>query len=637
MKNFIISITIFITCISYGSADNKPNILWITSEDNSPYLGCYGDEIARTPHIDAFAQLGSRYDNCFSNAAVCAPARQTLITGVYATSLGGQHMRSDVTFPDHIKYFPAFLKNNGYFTTNNNKTDYNGGPKDRKAGLKEAWDQNSNKAHWKNRPEGKPFFSVFNLGQTHESRLFPKVWKDRELKTDPRNVTVPKYLPDTSTIRLDIARYYDCIEEMDSRFGELIDEVKAAGLFEDTIIFYFSDHGGSLPRGKSYIYDSGTRVPLIVYIPEKWKSWRPTQPSKSLDRLVSFVDFAPTVLNLAGLKIPDYIQGIPFLGPDSGKERDYVFTFRGRRGERYNIMRGVRSKNFLYIRNFTPHEPLFEHNGYSFGIPSYTDWAKNYLKSFYDSHHAISGIPISTDSKNTLSSPEFLFYAHEENGPFLEESNKRKKIISSDVSKLKQSEISFLKSQHKKALKNHIIATKDSVFYAEGLGSRNYWSFQNEQAYPIKDLYELIDFIQCNEKKKTLTDEIAITNLQNFMQQSIISQNPIIRYWGTLCSLSKAGVNLPDKALFKLLKDPEPLVQIIAARALTRKGIFESPIKLLKKHLNSHDEILQLCAILIVDYQMLEKKDGEILAFIKTIDKYYAKRVADWILIDRKL
>ena len=161
-------------------------------------------------------------------------------------------------------------------------------------------------------------------------------------------------------------------------------------------------------------------------------------------------------------------------------------------------MRGVRSKNFLYIRNFTPHEPLFEHNGYSFGIPSYTDWAKNYLKSFYDSHHAISSIPISTDSKNTLSSPEFLFYAHEENGPFLEESNKRKKIISSDVSKLKQSEISFLKSQHKKALKNHIIATKDSVFYAEGLGSRNYWSFQNEQAYPIRDLYELIDFIQCN-------------------------------------------------------------------------------------------------------------------------------------------
>ena len=219
----------------------------------------------------------------------------------------------------------------------------------------------------------------------------------------------------------------------------------------------------------------------------------------------------------------------------------------------------------------------------------------------------------------------------------LEESNKRKKIISSDVSKLKQSEISFLKSQHKKALKNHIIATKDSVFYAEGLGSRNYWSFQNEQAYPIKDLYELIDFIQCNEKKKTLTDEIASTNSQNFMQKSIISQNPIIRYWGTLCSLSKAGVNLPDKALFKLLKDPEPLVQIIAARALTRKGIFESPIKLLKKHLNSHDEILQLCAILTVDYQMLEKKDGEILAFIKTIDKYYAKRVADWILIDRKL
>ena len=232
-------------------------MLWITSEDNSPLLGCYGDKIARTPHIDAFAKDSSRYSNCFSNAAVCAPARQTLITGMYATSLGGQHMRSSVRFPKGVSYFPKYLKEAGYYTTNNSKTDYNGAPAESKAAMTEAWNESNNKAHWRNRPNKEtPFFAVFNIADSHESNLFPSKWRKRELKTDPSTVTLPDYLPDTPATRLDLARYYDCLESMDSKVGKILRQLDDDGLTGETIVFYFSDHGGSMPRGKSFIYVS---------------------------------------------------------------------------------------------------------------------------------------------------------------------------------------------------------------------------------------------------------------------------------------------------------------------------------------------------------------------------------------------
>lgn len=645
MKSIIFTSFVSILLATGIAAADKPNILWITSEDNSPYLGCYGDETARTPNIDAFAKISSRYENCFSNAAVCAPARQTLITGIYATSLGGQHMRSDVTFPDHVKYFPSYLKNFGYFTTNNNKTDYNGGPRDRKAGLTKAWDQNGNKAHWKNRPSGRPFFSVFNLGQTHESRLFPKVWEGRELKTDPKHVKVPKYLPDTSTIRLDIARYYDCIEEMDLAFGKLINEIKSAGLMEETIIFYFSDHGGSLPRGKSYIYDSGTRVPLIVHIPKKWKSWRPTQPSKSLDRLVSFVDFAPTVLNLAGISIPEYMQGIPFLGPSSDKERDYVFTFRGRRGERYNIMRGVRDKKYLYIRNFSPHEPLFEHNGYSFGIPGYADWARGFFKAFYYKDAVNPDWSWPQSLRDNYSSLEFFLKAGDEHGPSLSyshfpgSSNLNLLFLTKpDTSNINTDDFVRLRSEFREALKNHILSTHDSLFYSEGLKDRDYNNFQNQDIYKLKELYDFVDYFQKEIwVQHPASSGFGPTKTSITIEEAVTSENSVLRYWGIICGIAKGRVSISTETLEKLLDDPEPLIQILAARALAKKGQSEKPLKVLKKYLKSDDEILQLNAILAVDYRMLDKKDTEILSILKTIDKYYAKRVADWILADRKL
>ena len=310
-------------------APARPNLLWITSEDNGTYLGCYGDPVARTPNIDRLAASGVRYLNCFSNAAVCAPARQTLITGMYATSLGGQHMRSQSKFPDAVAYFPKFLRDSGYFTSNNAKTDYNGAPADPQA-MSAASDQSGNQAHWRNRTAGKPFFSVFNFAESHESRLFPARWKNRTPNTDPADVKLPAYLPDLPATRLDLARYYDCLTDMDQRVGVVLKQLADDGLAEDTIVFYFSDHGGSLPRGKSFTYDSGTHVPLVVRFPSKWQHLSPAEPGQSTDRLVSFVDFAPTILSLAGIKPPEYMQGQAFLGALKQPPREYVHTFRGR-------------------------------------------------------------------------------------------------------------------------------------------------------------------------------------------------------------------------------------------------------------------------------------------------------------------
>ena len=193
-------------------------------------------------------------------------------------------MRSQATFPEQVVFFPKYLRDAGYYTSNNSKTDYNGGPADPKQAMSDAWDASSGKAHWHDRRPDQPFFSVFNFTDSHESRLFASRWKDKTPKTDPAAVTLPDYLPDVPELRLDLARYYDCIETMDEKVGQVLEELEADGLADETIVFYFSDHGGSLPRGKSFAYDSGTHVPLLVRFPERWKHLEPAAAGQTSDR-----------------------------------------------------------------------------------------------------------------------------------------------------------------------------------------------------------------------------------------------------------------------------------------------------------------------------------------------------------------
>jgi uncharacterized sulfatase len=348
----------------------RPNILWITCEDMSPDLGCYGDAYAATPHLDRFAAQGVRYTHAFATAPVCSPARFALLTGLYAASAGAHNLRSSFPVPEAVTGFPSLLRHAGYYCTNNVKTDYNtsGEP----ALVAACWDDCSARAHWRDRPPGRPFFSVFNAMETHQSRTFESFIPELEKRLapaerhDPAKAPLPPYYPDTPAARATVARCYDWITVMDrDHVGRLLRELEEDGLADDTIVFFYSDGGRGMPRGKRTLYDSGLRVPLLVCFPPRYRAWAPAGPGGTCDRLVSFVDFGPTVLSLAGVPVPALSHGIPFLGPDSGPPRDCVFGARDRVDEAFDLVRSVRDARYLYIRNFMPHLSHNQPEGFS--------------------------------------------------------------------------------------------------------------------------------------------------------------------------------------------------------------------------------------------------------------------------------
>jgi uncharacterized sulfatase len=359
-------------CLPAAAAD-RPNLLWITAEDMSPNLGCYGDPFARTPHLDAFARQAVRYTRAFATAPVCAPARACLITGVYATSLGNPHLRCEMPIPADVQGYPAYLRQAGYFTANNAKTDYN--LKDEPGFIQATWDRSDPKAHWRQRRPGQPFFAVFNLMETHQSRSSVWPWGQFEKdigdrlqpaeRADPAKVRLPLFYADTPLARRTLARYYDCIQVMDREVGRILGELDEAGLAEDTIVFFYSDHGMGLPRGKRCLHDSGMHVPLLIRFPKKWRHLAPAEPGETIDRLVSFVDLPPTVLSLAGVKVPGHMQGVAFLGPATSRRREFVFGARDRVDEVYDTARSVRDSRWLYIRNYRPHLSWAQPEGYS--------------------------------------------------------------------------------------------------------------------------------------------------------------------------------------------------------------------------------------------------------------------------------
>ena len=341
----------------------RPNILWLSCEDISPDLRCYGDRYAVTPNIDKLAAEGVRYTNAYSHAGVCAPARSGIITGMYPTTIGTQFMRCSGVPPAYVKCFTEYLRATGYYCSNNSKTDYQFSPPFT------AWDESSNDAHWKNRAPGQPFFAVFNFTISHESQIRNKSRGMRKRlmsmepyeRHNPNEAVLPPYYPDTPVVRRDWAQYYNIVTLMDKEVGKALEELEKAGLADDTIVWFWGDHGRGLPRAKRWIYDSGIHVPLVIRVPEKLRKLAsPANPDalkpKSVnDDLVAFIDFAPTMLSLAGVKIPSYIQGQAFLGSQKAGPREYIYAARDRMDEAYDIIRAVRDKRFKYIRNYMPH------------------------------------------------------------------------------------------------------------------------------------------------------------------------------------------------------------------------------------------------------------------------------------------
>ncbi len=356
------------------TAPKRPNIVWIVCEDMSPHLGSYGGKVAKTPILDRLATEGVRYTNAFTTAGVCAPCRNALITGCYQTAMGGQNMRTSgmspaakdnypagfkpysVVLPSDVKPYPEYLRQSGYYCSNNAKEDY------QFVSSPTMWDESSKKAHWRNRKDkSQPFFSVFNLEVTHESQVW--VRDNEPLLVNPKDVEVPPYYPDDSISRHVIARLLSNVMVMDKQVGEILDQLKADNLYDDTIIFFYSDHGDGMPYVKREIHHRGLRVPLIIKAPF-------LKPGTTDDQLVSFIDFAPTVLSLAGAPIPKSIQGQAFLGSQKAtKKRQYVYAARDRMDSEIDRVRSVSDGRFNYLRYYMPQLPFYQNIRYRLQNP----------------------------------------------------------------------------------------------------------------------------------------------------------------------------------------------------------------------------------------------------------------------------
>jgi len=399
---------IFIGCNSESNKtvnkikENQPNVLWLIAEDMSPYLAAFGDSTISTPNIDRLVSEGVKYTNVFSPSGVCAPSRAAIATGMYPSSIGANHMRTashtektglpkyEAVPPVQVKMFNQLLREGGYYTTNNSKQDYQfNAPKG-------AWDDSSPYAHWRNRDEEQSFFSVFSFMTTHESGLFEPYgilknelrlyqagdttyqmghpYAKTSIEETPIHIPkdtkfeVPPYLPDTPTVQRDLWKMYNNIAEMDKQVGAILDQLEADGLLDDTVIFFFSDHGGPLPRQKRLIYDSGLQVPMVVRFPDKKNA------GTTDDQLISFVDFAPTVLGLAQVESPDYLQGRDFL--DDKNKRKYIHAAADRFDGHTDVIRAVRDKRFKYIRNYRPEQGYYLPIAFRENIPTMKELLK---------------------------------------------------------------------------------------------------------------------------------------------------------------------------------------------------------------------------------------------------------------------
>jgi arylsulfatase A-like enzyme len=502
-------------------------------------MGCYGDRFATTPNVDRLAAKGMIYTHAWSCAPVCAPARTTLISGLYAPSTGGEHMRSLVPYPAGKRMFPQLLREAGYFCSNNAKEDYN------LAAPGKVWDESSKQAHWRHRATGQPFFAVFNSEKSHESKIRARPHTPVH---DPAKVRVPAYHPDTPEVRRDWAQYYDVVSEADADAGKRLAQLDADGLTEDTIVFYYADHGSGMPRSKRWPYNSGLQVPMVVFIPEKFKALRPPdyKPGGKSDRLVSFVDFAPTVLSLAGLKPPEWMQGRAFLGRFIAAPNEFLHGFRGRMDERYDLVRSVTDGRYVYIRNYMPHLIYAQHLDYMWQTPTTRVWEKL---------HEQGKLTPAQDAFWNRKLPEELY------------------DLQSDPDEVKNLAISpahsEIKARLRQAQQEHALKIRDVGFIPEGerfaraQGTSPYDLGHNEQRYPLARVLDTAE----------LASKLQPEALPA-LKQAMRDPDSAVRYWGVLGVLmrGKPAVASAHSELRAALEDSSTDVCIAAAQALGQFG-----------------------------------------------------------------
>lgn len=542
MRPFIVTIIgLFISTALAGAAD-RPNILWITCEDIGPHLSCYGDHYSVTPNLDALAAKGMRYTNAISNAPVCAAARTAIISGIYPPSTGSEHMRSLVPYPTKLRMFPQLLRDAGYYCTNNSKEDYNLEKPGR------VWDVSSRKAHWQNRKKGQPFFAVFNHTITHESQIRNEIGESNRIH-DPAKVRLPAYHPDTPEVRRDWAQYYDRITMMDHEAGADLQELDKAGLADDTIVFFFSDHGSGMPRSKRSACNSGLNVPFTVYFPEKWRHLAPKEyrPDGTSDRLISFVDLAPTVLSLAGIKTPEWMQGSAFCGKYEAPEPQFSYGFRGRMDERYDVVRSVRDKQYMYVRNYMPHRPHGQHNAYMFDTPTTRVWHRLY-------------------EQGKLNAAQSQFWQQPKAVEELYDLRADPDEVRNLANSADHRDVLFRMRQAHEQWEARI---KDAGFLSE-------WEM-NERAkgsspYDVGHTRSKYNFDAVFSAAR-MSSSMRSPDLPKIVKL-LESDDSAVRYWGAIGLLAqgKQGVEVGHNQLVAALKDDSPMVQITAAESLGRFG-----------------------------------------------------------------
>lgn len=565
-------LSLALACVSFLSAADRPNIVWIVSEDNGAgHLRLYHPQGAPTPHIESLAARGVVFEHAFSNAPVCSVARSTLITSSYAPRLGLQYHRRSalMPMPGGHRMFPAYLRDAGYHTTNNSKEDYNAIKAD------DVWDNSSARATYRDRAPGQPFFHVQNFGRTHEGQLFftAEQMANESTTTDPAGVRVPAYLPDTPLFRYTVARYLDLHLEMDAQVGEFLAQLEADGVLDDTIIFYYGDHGGIMPRSKGYAYETGLHIPLVVVAPPKWQHLVPGAPGSREAGFVSFVDFGATVLNVAGVAVPEAFDGRPFLGADitaaNLAARDTVFGYANRFDEKSDFVRTVRRGKFKYMRHYTPFTVDMLWNAYRYRQLAYREWRRLYQAGELPPHQAQFFEP---------RAPEALYDISQDPD---EVNNLADDPAYADTL-----------GELRETLNTQLVATGDLSFYPESIITSR--AIDNPTVYGANRREEIKRLIAIADLALEPFDAVAAD-----LRIALTSANPWERYWGILACSAFGEEALSLAPLIEQLasKGTERAERVRAAEFLGITGAAD-PVPLLKWELGEAVDSVETVAIL---------------------------------------
>ena len=589
---------------------DHPNIVWLVTEDNSiDYLKLYNEFGASMPHIESLAKKGITFTRAFSQAPVCSVARSTIISGCYAPRIGAQYHRrmAKVPMPNNLKMFPSYLRSAGYYTTNNSKEDYNIIKSD------DVWNESSKTATYRNRSESQPFFHVQNFGITHEGRLHfsEELMNQKSTDHDTKESHVFPYHPDTEIYKYTVAKYLDLHQQADKAIGAFLNQMKEDGVLENTIVFYYGDHGGVLPRSKGYIYESGLHVPLVVQIPKKWQHLSPYSVGSRSDAFVRFIDLGPTVLNLAGIDVPTEMDGKPFLGEGITKsqldQRNSVFSYADRFDEKYDLVRSIRKGNLKYIRNYQPFNIDGLFNFYRYKMLAYQEWQDMY------------------QSGNLNRYQSQFFQARDPEGLY---------DLEADPYEIKNLALnpaySKVLMEFRKELQIKVKELPDLSFYPESYfleyGLDNPVAFGQVRKQEISQLVDIADL--------TLQ---SFEDVKKDVKKALKSKDPWKRYWGLIaCTTFGEEASIFEKKIKKIItRDPESLVRIRAIEFmhLNSMGAYESQmIDLVTQAKNKTEANLILNSVALIKFL---NPDLNVKIDKKSVDLEWVKIEND--LVNRRL